>query len=327
MSHQYNGIQNRNSVVNICLEEASVCDGCRCQRRISANKCVRVQWHLQLQCRADRMSGRRRPLIQGHRGSPYAAPENTVDSFLAAAAAGADCVELDAQLTADGHVVVFHDESGDVSAYTDGSMKIHEMTLAQIQSLAFKASALHCPADCVPGCRIPTLEEVLVTIRDKTSMQVTVELKSAHVELPALDVVKRTGMLARVNVSSFHHHRVIKAKQAEPSLSAALLFNADSAPTPPDFPAICLAAGAAQADIRYDLLTRSHVASAHAQGVRVMAWFRSVEAMINAGHADEEKWYPEFVDMGVDVICTNYPEKLAALLARADVDGTMASSS
>ena len=262
------------------------------------------------------MSAVRSPLVQGHRGSPYAAPENTIASFLAAAAAGADAVELDAQLTADNHVVVFHEESGDVSAYTDGTLKISNMTLAQVQRLAFKASALHCPADSVPGCRIPTLEDVLVAIRDGTSMTVTVELKGAHVELPALDVIRRSGMLGRVNVSSFVHDRVAKAKQAEPLISAALLFNADSAPTPHDFPAICLSAGATQADIRYDMLTPGLVTSAHAHGVRIMVWFRSVEAMIQAGHQDEEQWYASFADMGVDVICTNYPEKLRAFLSQ-----------
>ena len=255
------------------------------------------------------------PLVQGHRGSPYTAPENTIESFLEAAAAGADCVELDAQLTADGHVVVFHEESGDVSAYTDGSMLISHMSLDQVRSLRFAASALHCPADRVPGCRIPTLEDVLVAIRDRTCMSVTVELKAARVELPALDVVRRCGMLSRVNMSSFVHDRVIAAKLAEPSLSISLLFNANSAPTPSDFVTLCRAAGACQADIRYDMLSRAHVAQAHANGVKVMAWCRSPEAMIQAGHADEEQLFASLLDTGADVICTNFPAKLSAFLA------------
>ena len=255
------------------------------------------------------------PLVQGHRGSPYAAPENTIESFLEAAAAGADWVELDAQLTADGYVVVFHEESGDVSAYTDGSMLISQMSLDQVRSLSFSASALHCPADRVPGCRIPTLEDVLVAIRDRTCMGVTVELKAARVELPALDVVRKCGMLGRVNMSSFVHDRVIAAKLAEPSLKISLLFNANSAPTPSDFVAVCRAAGACQADIRYDMLSRAHIAQAHASGVKVMAWCRSPEAMIQAGHADEEQLFPSLLDTGADVICTNFPAKLCAFLA------------
>jgi glycerophosphoryl diester phosphodiesterase len=269
------------------------------------------------------MLTQRRPLVQGHRGSPYAAPENTVESFLEAAAEGADCVELDAQLTADGHVVVFHEESGDVSYFTDGSQCISQMTLEQVRNLQFKASALHCPAHRVHGSHIPTLEDVLLAIRDRTSMRVTVELKGAQVEIPTLDVVRRTGMLTRVNMSSFVHDRVIKAKQEEPSLSIALLFNHNSSPTPADFVTICQSAGASQADIRYDMLSPSHVADAHAKGIRIMAWFRSTEAMIQAGHADEERLFAGLTDLGVDVICTNFPGKLAAFLTQREA-GTSA---
>ncbi len=147
---------------------------------------------------------------------------------------------------------MFHEESGDVSAFTYGSLSISQMTLDQVRNLKFKPSALHGPEHRVHGSHIPTLEDVLLALRDRTSMRVTVELKGAQVEIPALDVVRRTGMLARVNMSSFVHDRVIKAKQEEPSLSIALLFNHNSSPTPAHFATICQSAGASQADIRYD---------------------------------------------------------------------------
>src|SRR5690606_31538793 len=49
------------------------------------------------------------PWMLGHRGAPAEATENSVASLLAAAAAGADAIECDVQLTADGEPVVFHD--------------------------------------------------------------------------------------------------------------------------------------------------------------------------------------------------------------------------
>ncbi|MHB1599217.1 MAG: glycerophosphodiester phosphodiesterase, partial [Acidimicrobiales bacterium] len=48
-------------------------------------------------------------LAVGHRGEPVGHRENTVESFLAAAALGADMVEIDCRLSADGHAVVVHD--------------------------------------------------------------------------------------------------------------------------------------------------------------------------------------------------------------------------
>ena len=52
-----------------------------------------------------------RPLILGHRGSPTEAAENTLASFHRALAEGADGVELDVRRTADGVLVVFHDDA------------------------------------------------------------------------------------------------------------------------------------------------------------------------------------------------------------------------
>src|SRR5205823_602409 len=52
-----------------------------------------------------------RPLIWGHRGASFDAPENTLAAFTLAQAQGADGVELDAQRCGSGEVVVLHDES------------------------------------------------------------------------------------------------------------------------------------------------------------------------------------------------------------------------
>ncbi|MBU0509187.1 glycerophosphodiester phosphodiesterase [bacterium] len=52
-----------------------------------------------------------RPLILGHRGAPHSAPENSLESFRIALAAGADGIELDVQITGDGVLVAHHDGS------------------------------------------------------------------------------------------------------------------------------------------------------------------------------------------------------------------------
>lgn len=52
-------------------------------------------------------------LVVGHRGAPWAAPENTLPSYEAALAAGADGIEIDLCLTREGEVVVWHDRDPD----------------------------------------------------------------------------------------------------------------------------------------------------------------------------------------------------------------------
>jgi glycerophosphoryl diester phosphodiesterase len=68
-----------------------------------------------------------RPLVIAHRGASADHPENTLTAFAAAAEAGADLVELDARITADGAVVVLHDV--DLDRTTDARGAIHAMSL------------------------------------------------------------------------------------------------------------------------------------------------------------------------------------------------------
>lgn len=89
------------------------------------------------------------PSVVGHRGHPLQAPENTVASFEAAIAAGADIIELDVQLTADRVPVVIHDDRLDRT--TKGSGLVRDHTLPQLRELA----------STDPGTAIPTLAEVL----------------------------------------------------------------------------------------------------------------------------------------------------------------------
>jgi glycerophosphoryl diester phosphodiesterase len=98
-------------------------------------------------------------LIIGHRGSA-SAPENTVASFEAALAEGADGVELDLRLTADGHLVCLHD--ADLERTTDGAGPVAELTLAALREL--DAGARFGGAGrpfAGRGLRVPTLAEVL----------------------------------------------------------------------------------------------------------------------------------------------------------------------
>ena len=114
-----------------------------------------------------------RPLNFGHRGAPKAAPENTLASFQKAREMGADGVELDVMLCADGEVVVMHDS--DVERTTDGHGRIPDLTLAQVKAL--DAGARFGPP--FVGERVPTLREVAAWAQN--DMLLNIELKSVSV--------------------------------------------------------------------------------------------------------------------------------------------------
>jgi glycerophosphoryl diester phosphodiesterase len=69
-----------------------------------------------------------RPVIFGHRGACAHAPENTLASFQMAFEQGADAIELDAKLNADGEVMVIHDAT--VDRTTNGHGRVASLNLA-----------------------------------------------------------------------------------------------------------------------------------------------------------------------------------------------------
>jgi len=106
------------------------------------------------------------PLIFAHRGASAHAPENTLAAFELAIQQNADVIELDTKLSADGHVVVIHDQS--VDRTTNGSGRVSELTLVSLRELD---AGWHF-SDTFRGEQIPTLEEVLEIYAGRTFLNI-----------------------------------------------------------------------------------------------------------------------------------------------------------
>jgi glycerophosphoryl diester phosphodiesterase len=91
----------------------------------------------------DALLGRHEPLLIAHAGGNCDAPQETLYAYRRAADVGSDVLELDVMLTADGVLVVHHDET--VDRLTDGTGVVAEMTRAELQ--IFDAAYWF-----VPGC-------------------------------------------------------------------------------------------------------------------------------------------------------------------------------
>ncbi|GAC1422519.1 MAG: glycerophosphodiester phosphodiesterase [Ktedonobacteraceae bacterium] len=165
-----------------------------------------------------------------HRGGSRLAPENTLAAFRTALTLSVDAIELDVQMTRDGHAIVFHDNT--VEKLTDGAGNILDLDFAYLRSLN---AAAHFPGGWPEPQRIPTLREVLDLARART--QVYVEIKTSkrdgtHGRYPdiAETVVKEiraAGMLASVLIISFDLSVLPLIKSLEPSLKTAAIISED----------------------------------------------------------------------------------------------------
>jgi glycerophosphoryl diester phosphodiesterase len=233
----------------------------------------------------------RPPAIVGHRGASGHAPENTLASFALAAEMGADMVECDVHLSADGIPVVIHDDA--LERTTDGRGPVTAHTLAQLKTL-----------DAGRGERIPTLDELLAWCRDRVPL--SIEIKNGpiyHQGLPdqVVELLRKHRMVERATVISFDHFALRRAKELEPRLAVGTLFAA----RPIDGPAIARAAGADALLPHWAFATREVVEPAHAAGLAVSVWTVNEESALRA-----------VVEAGVDAIATDYPDRMRAALAR-----------
>jgi len=161
-----------------------------------------------------------RPVIIAHRGASARAPENTMAAFELAARDGAAVIELDAQLTADDRVVVFHDKT--LARSTGASGRVQESTLEQLRELdagsAFSKSFM--------GQKIPSLEEVFGGFASKLCFNVHIKgsgRKQHRLIEGICALVRRHRLESRVLFSSFWPPDLRQAAQWLPQVPRALL--------------------------------------------------------------------------------------------------------
>jgi glycerophosphoryl diester phosphodiesterase len=161
-----------------------------------------------------------RPVIFAHRGASAHSPENTLSSFNLAVLQGTDAVELDVNLSADGHVVVFHDLTLDRT--TDGSGRLSQKNLVELRDL--DAGAFF--SDKFRGEKIPVLEEVFETVGKKTFINIEFKnyttLRDQLVE-KVCAIVAKHGLEDMVLFSSFSAANLKKAFRLLPRVPRGLL--------------------------------------------------------------------------------------------------------
>ena len=98
-----------------------------------------------------------------HRGGSSLAPENTLAAFRNALTLSVDAVELDVQMSRDGQLIVFHDNT--IERLTNGEGNILDLDFAPLRELN---AAAHFSGNWPETEQIPTLSEVLALVKERT---------------------------------------------------------------------------------------------------------------------------------------------------------------
>lgn len=255
----------------------------------------------------------RRPRLMAHRGASCEAPENTLPAFELAVGYGADILEMDVWLTADGHVVVCHDET--VDRTTNGTGAIPQMTLAQVQALdagyRFTADGGNTFPYRGRGVVIPTLQQVLEAF-PHTPLNIEIKHNSDAAVRSTILLLERYGRVkdGSVIVAALDHDLIRRIRRFSRDVltstsqreSGRMLAAAWSR-----LPVFWTPGVAFQVPPKRGLLpvvSGRFVTAAHKRGLEVHVWT-----------IDDEQQMRRLFDMGVDGLFTNNPA-----LARRVID-------
>ena len=162
-----------------------------------------------------------RPLVFAHRGGCALGPENTLAAFDRGLAAGADGFELDVHLSADGALVVCHDDTLDRT--TDATGRVRSRTAAELAAVDAGCRFVD-ERGTFPfrgrGVGVPTLRDVLDRYRD---LLIIIEMKENSVAMgeAVARTVQAAGAVERVCAAGYGQRALAAARAALPEMATS----------------------------------------------------------------------------------------------------------
>lgn len=281
--------------------------------------------------------------LQGHRGARGLAPENTLPAFLRATEIGVATLELDTGITKDGIVVVAHDRrlNPDITRDSGGNWiaspapRVRDLTLAELRR--FDVGTIKPGTDyakqfasqaAVPGTSMPTLAEIArfpgrFNIETKISPLVPDDTLDPEAFARTLIAeIRRLGIASRATIQSFDWRTLAVAAREAPEIARAYLTTErganetvfkgkgvspwtgiDAAQHGNSTPRVVKAAGGAIWSPFWRDVTPEIVAEAKALGLTVIPWTVNDPADM-----------ARLIDMKIDGLITDYPDRAKALL-------------
>ncbi len=264
------------------------------------------------------------PINIAHRGARALAPENTLAAARKALEVGADMWEIDVNMTADGELIIIHDDT--LTRTSDVRQRfperspwlVKDFSLAEIRRLDFGswfsatdpfgqiAAGAVSPdeSQSFTGARAPTLREALQFTLEQ-DWRVNVEIKNLNgtpghdrVVEKTVALIEELQMVPRVLVSSFNPDYLRRVKAANPAIAVGFLEESVL-----DDPVCLLKELQAEAyHPKLELVPLADVASLRKQGFAVNVWVANDEASMRA-----------LIEAQVTGIFTDFPQLLARL--------------
>jgi len=229
----------------------------------------------------------RRPLVISHAACGGHAPENTLAGIRKALGFGVDAIEIDVHASADGVPVLMHDLTVDRS--TNGSGEVAKLSLQELRALD------------AGGEPVPTLAEVLELTAGKAVL--VIEIKQPGIEEEIATVLRERKALADSMVWSFFPQALDGMRAAEPRIPAGLLVAAESLPRWGRMRELAVRTGLQAVSVFFAGINEEIACDCQRSGLALYAWT-----------VDGKREMSRLIELGIDGICTNFPDQAIAFL-------------
>lgn len=244
-----------------------------------------------------------RTQITAHRGYSAVAPENTMYAFEEAVGIGADYIELDVQLTADGQLVVFHDNT--IDRTTDGKGKLSKYTYEELQE--FSAGSWFSKDGMFDDAKIVLFSDVLECVGNDILLNIEIKNHGDIVRTAekTVEVIEEYGIERSCYVTSFSYKALKTVKKLNPKIKTGLIANIATSTSFSQLKYIDAVS------LNYIFINQSVVNMAHQNGKRVFVWT-----------VDNRSDIQHMIAMGVDNIITNRPDRVSEIVTSKSIGDT-----
>ncbi|MGW8751302.1 glycerophosphodiester phosphodiesterase [Bacillus wiedmannii] len=242
-----------------------------------------------------------------HRGASAYAPEHTIAAYKLGKHLKGDYIEIDLQMTKDGHLVAMHDET--VNRTTNGTGLVKEHTLEEIKQLNTGSffNEKHPPVAKkeFENANVPTLEEIIKTFGHNANYYIETKSPDEYpsMEEKLLEIIKHYGINDKVIIQSFSEASLKKIHSLNVNIPLVQLLPYKKAAQLTElemkkYKTYCIGLG-----MNYKYIDSAYVKRIKKHGLEVHPFT-----------VDNETDMKKLILWGVDGMFTNYPDRLHSLL-------------
>ncbi|PFH73532.1 glycerophosphodiester phosphodiesterase [Bacillus cereus] len=242
-----------------------------------------------------------------HRGASAYAPEHTLEAYQLGQQLKGDYIEIDLQMTKDGHLVAMHDET--LNRTTNGTGFVKDHTLDEIKQLNagsfFNKKYPNLAKKEFEDAKVPTLEEIIETFGRNANYYIETKSPDEYpgMEEKLLEIIKHYEISDKVIIQSFSEESLRKIHSLNDNIPLVQLLSYKKAVQLTDseiekYKTYCIGLG-----MNYKYIDAVYAKKIKKHGLEVHPFT-----------VDNEKDMEKLLKWGVDGMFTNYPDRLHSVL-------------